>query len=423
MDSLLTKLKLVFIDEELRTRILYMIGGLAVFRLLAAVPIPGINELSIAQFFSNNQFFGFLNIFTGGGLSNLSVVMLGVGPFITASIIMQLMTAVFPRLKELYHDEGEAGRMKFTQYSRLLTVPLAAVQGFGFLTLLTRQGVIAPLAPFDIAVNLVIIVAGAILVMWLGELMTEFGVGNGVSILIFAGIVSALPGAISQLLFTFDASQLPTYIGFILAAILITYGVVIITEAERSIPITHAKQVRGRRVYGATSSYLPLRVNQAGVMPIIFALSIVLLPQLVLNFLTNAHSTLLAGASSTILALYQNLWLYGTIYFLLVFLFTYFYTAITFEPDSVAENLQKSGAFIPGVRPGRPTSEYLGKVMTRITMVGAVFLGLIAILPIVMQAITGMATLAIGGTALLIVVAVVIDLVKRIDAQIAMHEY
>jgi preprotein translocase subunit SecY len=423
MDSLLTKLKLVFIDEELRTRILYMIAGLAIFRLLAAVPIPGINELSIAQFFSNNQFFGFLNIFTGGGLSNLSVVMLGVGPFITASIIMQLMTAVFPRLKELYHDEGEAGRMKFTQYSRLLTVPLAAVQGFGFLTLLTRQGVIAPLAPFDIAVNLVIIVAGAILVMWLGELMTEFGVGNGVSILIFAGIVSALPGAISQLLFTFDPSQLPTYIGFILAAILITYGVVIITEAERSIPITHAKQVRGRRVYGATSSYLPLRVNQSGVMPIIFALSIVLLPQLVLNFLANAHSTFLAGASSTILALYQNLWLYGTVYFLLVFLFTYFYTAITFEPDSVAENLQKSGAFIPGVRPGRPTSEYLGKVMTRITMVGAVFLGLIAILPIVMQAITGMATLAIGGTALLIVVAVVIDLVKRIDAQIAMHEY
>lgn len=419
----LEKIKLISKDSSLRNKIFYVAGALALFRILATIPIPSIDVINLEQFFSNNQFLGLLNIFSGGGLSNLSIVMLGIGPYITASIIMQLLTVMIPRLKQLYHEEGQAGKRKFTQYSRLLTVPLAAVQGFGFLILLQRQGVISTLLPVEFAVNVIIVTAGAVLLMWIGELMTEYGIGNGVSILITAGIIAELPQIVSQFVFTFDPAQIPLYLGFLVSAILITYGVVIMTEAERPIPITYAKRVRGMKVYGGISTYLPLRVNQAGVMPIIFALSILLFPQMILNFLSTAQGGVLGNITNIMLTVLENLWVYGALYFILVFLFTYFYTAITFDPDSIASNLQKSGAFIPGVRPGRSTSEYIGKILTRITLVGAIFLGLIAILPLGMQAMTGQASLAIGGTALLIVVAVFIDLIKRIEAQVAMREY
>jgi len=417
------KLKRVFKDSTLRNKIFFVLGALLVFRVFAAIPIPGIDAFSLEQFFSQNQFFGLLNVFSGGGLSSLSIVMLGVGPYITASIIMQLLTVMIPRLKAMYHEEGEAGKRRFTQYSRLLTLPLAVVPAFGFLTLLQRQGIIASLGGAEFVTNIIVITAGAVLMMWIGELMTEFGVGNGVSILIFAGIIADLPNAIAQLFFTFDVSQIPLYLGFVVAAVLIVLGVVVMTEAERPIPITYAKRVRGMKVYGGISTYLPLRVNQAGVMPIIFALSILLFPQMILNFFANSSNALVLSISNFFLRFLNNLWLYGLFYFILVFLFTYFYTAITFDPDSIAKNLQQSGAFIPGIRPGKSTTEYITKILTRITFVGASFLGAIAVLPIIMQQISGITTLAIGGTALLIVVAVVIDLVKRIDAQIAMREY
>ncbi|MEX2405299.1 MAG: preprotein translocase subunit SecY [Candidatus Paceibacterota bacterium] len=420
MNTLVQRLKTAFADETLRKRILFVFGALLAFRVLAVVPIPSIDALRLQEFFANNQFLGLLNIFSGGGLSNLSIVMLGVGPYITAAIIMQLLSAMVPKIKAMYHEEGQAGRQKFTQYSRLLTIPLGTLQAFGFLMLLQRQGVIGMLSPVEFATNVIVITAGAVFLMWIGELISEFGIGNGVSLLIFAGIIAQLPSAISQLLFTYDPTMLPTYIGFLAAAAIIVFGIVYVNEAERPIPITYAKQARGfRKQQGDT--HLPLRVNQAGVMPIIFALSILLFPQMMINFFAGPQTT--GGIVGFILGVMENMWIYGAIYFILVFLFTYFYTAITFEVESVAENLQKTGAFIPGVRPGQTTIEYISTILTRITFIGGVFLGLIAILPIIMQAITGLQTLAIGGTALLIVVAVVVDFVKRLDAQIAMREY
>ncbi|MCK5285903.1 MAG: preprotein translocase subunit SecY [Candidatus Pacebacteria bacterium] len=417
------KFKLVFKDKNLRNRILFVLGSLIVFRALASIPIPGVDIVRLNEFFSNSQFLGLLNMFSGGGLSSLSIVMLGVSPYITASIIMQLMTMMIPKLKEMYHEEGEAGKKKFSQYSRMLTIPLALIQGFGFLRLLQSQGAVNVLGNFELFTNIMVITAGSVLLMWIGELISEYGIGNGVSLLIFAGIVSGLPTSLSQLYFSFEMSQLPMLLGFIFVAVAIVYAIVVVTEAERPIPINYAKRVRGSKVYGGVSTYLPLRVNQAGVIPIIFAMSILLFPQMILNFLVNSSNSIVNSVSDFMLGILANSWIYAAMYFLLVFFFTYFYTAITFDPDAISQNLQKSGAFIPGVRPGEKTSEYLGKVLTRITLVGATFLGIIAVLPLILQAFTGIAALAIGGTALLIVVSVVLDLVKKIDAQISMREY
>lgn len=423
MQKFFHKLKLIFTEPAIRNRILFVLGALVIFRLLATIPIPGVDPETLEQFFANNQFLGLLNIFSGGGLANLSIVMLGVGPFITASIIMQLMTVMSTKLKSMYTEEGEAGRSKFTQYVRILTLPLAILQGFGFLSLLESQGVLTGLSTFDFIVNVVLIVAGSILLMWIGELVTEYGIGNGVSIIIFAGIVATLPATVSQLVFGFEASQLPLFIGFGLLALAIIYAVVVMTEAERPVPITYSKQSRGTASYGGNSSYLPLRLNQAGVIPIIFALSILLLPQMVLNILSAFDLPWVPGATETMNSLMANQMLYGGVYFALVFLFTFFYTAVTFDPDAIAKNLQRNGAFIPGIRPGAHTSEYLGNLITRLTLVGAGFLALIAVLPIGMQMATGVAALAIGGTAVLIVVSVVLDLIRRVDAQLSLREY
>lgn len=410
-------------DTSIRNRILFVLGALVVFRVFAAVPIPGVDMAVLEDFFQNNQFLGLLNIFSGGGLANLSIVMLGVGPFITASIIMQLMTVMSPRLKAMHTEEGETGRAKFTQYSRLLTLPLAILQAFGFLTLLQNQGVIVGLSTFEFITNVIIVTAGSMLLMWIGELITEYGIGNGVSIIIFAGIVAGLPSTANQLIFNFDPSQIPLYVGFAVAAVVITYAVVVMTQAERQVPVTYAKKVRGSKTYGGTSTYLPLRLNQAGVIPIIFALSILLFPQMILNVLASFNISGVAGAIETLTNLFSNQVLYAGIYFVLVFLFTFFYTAVTFDPDAISKNLQRGGAFIPGIRPGTHTSDYLGKLITRLTLVGAIFLGLVAVLPIGMQVLTGVTTLAIGGTALLIAVSVVIDLVRRIDSQVSLREY
>jgi len=423
MQTFFRKLTLVFTEPSIRNRVLFILGALVLFRMLASIPIPGVDQVVLKQFFEGNQFLGLLNIFSGGGLANLSIVMLGVGPFITASIIMQLMTVMSPKVKSLHTEEGEAGRAKFTQYSRLLTLPLAILQGFGFLTLLQSQGVIIDLSTFDFIVNVVLVVAGSLLLMWIGELITEYGVGNGVSIIIFAGIVATLPSSVSQLAYTFDPSQLPLFITFGFIALAIVYAVVVMTEAERPVPITYAKQSRGGMTYGGSSSYLPLRLNQAGVIPIIFALSILLFPEMLLNILSAFDLAWVAGAHENVRMILENQLIYGVSYFVLVFLFTFFYTAVTFDPDSVAKNLQRNGAYVPGVRPGGNTSEYLGNLITRLTLVGALFLGAVAVLPIGMQIFTKSPALAIGGTAVLIVVSVVLDLIRRIDAQVSMREY
>jgi preprotein translocase subunit SecY len=423
MQNFWNKLKLIWTDTGLRNRVLFVFFALIVFRLLSAIPIPGIDTVALERFLSNNQFFGILNIFSGGGLSNLSIIMLGVGPYITGSIIMQLLTIMVPALKKIYHEEGEAGKKKFAQYGRLLTVPLAAIQGFSLLYILEQQNIIFNLSSFDRFANLVIIVAGALLIMWIGELISEFGIGNGVSLIIFAGIVSRLPSWIGEQIFTFEVSQIPLYLVFAVIGIVILAGIVLVTEAERPIPVTYAKRVRGMKMFGGGSTYLPLRVNQAGVIPIIFALSILLFPQMIGTFLSRYSNVVLAKISDILMAFTQTSVLYAVLYFIFVFIFTYFYTAVTFDPEALSTNLQKNGAFIPGIRPGLSTSEYISKVLGRITLLGATFLGFIAVLPLIMQFVTGNASFALGGTSILIVVSVVLDLIKKVDAQISMREY
>ena len=417
------KITLALKDTVLRKRIGFTLGALVVFRLLAAIPVPGVDVANLSKLLSSSQFFGFLNIFSGGGLSNLSIVMLGVGPFITASIVIQLLTMIFPKWKALLHDEGEIGRNKLSNYSRLLGAPLAILQAIGFILLLESTNVLPHLSSFNLMVSVIVVSAGSILLMWLGELMSEFGIGNGVSLIIFAGIVSRLPNDLTQFIAGYDSANLPFYLAAIAVALIVIAGVVFITEAERSVPVTYAKQVRGNKVYGGASTYLPLRLNQAGVIPIIFALSILLFPQIISNFLSLASNPTVAAWATSFTTFFSDQLVYGIAYFVLVVLFTYFYTAVTFDPKQISENLQRSGAFIPGVRPGEHTESYLGNIVTRITFVGAGFLGVIAVLPLCMQAFTSNKSLAIGGTALLIVVSVVLDLLKKVDAQVSMREY
>ncbi len=423
MQNFWNKIKLVWTDTSLRKRVLFVFVALIIFRLFAAIPIPGIDTAALNRFLSNNQFLGILNIFSGGGLTNLSIIMLGVGPYITGSIIMQLLTIMVPALKRIYHEEGEAGRKRFTQYSRLLTIPLAAIQGFALLSILESQGILANLTPFDRITNLFIVIAGSVLLMWIGELVSEFGIGNGVSLIIFAGIVSRLPAKVSELAFTFDISQIPLYLGFAVFGLLVIAAIVMVTEAERPIPVTYAKRVRGMKMYGGGSTYLPLRVNQAGVIPIIFGLAILSFPQMIGAVLSRFSNSIITKISAILTSFNNTTILYAVLYFVLVFLFTYFYTAVTFDPEALSTNLQKNGAFIPGIRPGPSTSSYISKVLSRITLLGAVFLGFIAVLPLIMQRVTGITTLALGGTSILIVVSVVLDLMKKVDAQISMREY
>ncbi|MDP3954210.1 MAG: preprotein translocase subunit SecY [bacterium] len=408
---------------DIRNKLLFIMGLLVVFRVFAAVPIPGIDTSRLKEFFDDNQLFSLVNTFTGGGLDSLSIVMLGVGPYITGSIVMQLLTFIFPQLEQMYKYEGEAGRQRFNQYSRLLTVPLAVLQGYGFMVLLTRQGVIDPLSSFQWMTALSVVTAGTIFLMWLGELMSEKNIGNGISIMIFAGILSGFPNAIRQSLFVYDSSQLTTYVGFVVIAIIVVAGVVYITEAQRNIPINYAKRVRGSKVFGGVSTYLPMRVNSAGVMPIIFALSILLFPGMIANFFANSNVAVISRVANFINDFLQNQTVYGVLYFLLVVLFTYFYTAVTFDPKSISENIQKQGGYIPGIRPGQPTAQFMTHLLNRVTLVGAAFLGIIAVLPQIVRGFTGITTFTVGGTSILIVVSVALEIMKSIDAQLSMYEY
>lgn len=410
-------------DSALRGRVIFVLVALAIFRLLANIPIPAAAGRNLVDLLKNDQTLGFLNLLTGGGLSAVSVVMLGVGPYITASIIMQLLTMMSPKFKAMYHEEGELGRRKFTQYSRLLAVPLALAQGYGLLAYLAGKGILTGLTPFEIFFNTIIVAAGSLLLMWIGELISEFGIGNGVSLIIFAGIVTHIPQVVASSIYTFDVSQAPVYLGALVAILLTVLAVVYMTEAERSVPVTYAKQSRGGASTGGVTTYLPLRVNQAGVIPIIFALSILTFPRVIANALASMGNGTIQAIALHVQNALSNDWINGALYFVLVFIFTYFYTAVTFDPEAVSTNLQKNGAFIPGIRPGKQTAEYLAKILTRITLVGAVFLGAIAVLPLIMKSLTHIDSLAIGGTSLLIIVSVVLDLIKKVDAQISMREY
>jgi len=410
--------------KDLRNKIFFVFGVLVIFRLLANIPIPGVDIEALRSFFASNQLFGLMNLFTGGTLKNLSIAMLGLGPYITAIIIMQLLTMIFPALEKMYKEEGEAGKQKFNQISRVLTVPFGLMQSFAMLSLLQSQHLLLPMSPLGLFSAMMTITAGTVFLMWLGELITERGIGNGVSILIFAGIIASLPASIRQTVFTWTVAKAPSYILFFILAILIIMAVVVVNEGRRNIPISYAKRVRGFKMYGGASTYLPMNINPAGVIPIIFALSILLLPSMMATLFVG-FGGIWAQIADIINRLTANLWIYGGAYFLLVVLFTYFYTAVTFDPKSISENLQKMGGFIPGIRPGRSTAEFLSKILNRILFLGAGFLGLIAIMPFIVRGITGVMTFGflIGGTALLIVVSVVLELLRQVKSQLQMREY
>ncbi|MDO8557375.1 MAG: preprotein translocase subunit SecY [Candidatus Jorgensenbacteria bacterium] len=413
----------IFKIPDLRRKVLMVIMWLVVFRILAAIPIPGVDAIRLQDFLSSNQLFGFLNIFSGGGLNNLSIIMLGLGPYITSTIIMQLLTIIFPSLKKAYYEEGAEGRAKFNRYSRWITVPIALLQGYGFLNLLMSQGVVTRLDFFNTAANVIIITAGSLLLMWIGELISEYNIGNGISLLILAGIVSSIPSTAANAFLNYNPSVLPTYLIFIVLGVIVTAATVFVNEGERKVPVTYAKQVRGNKMYGGVSTYLPLKVNQAGMIPIIFAISILLFPQFIAQASSVFSSNLSLRLNEIVTAIFNNQFLYSGIYFVLVFLFTYFYTAVTFDPKEISKNLQQSGGFIPGIRPGQSTSDVIAAITRRTTFFGAIFLGIIAILPNITQMLTGLEVFTVGGAALLIVVGVALEIMKQVDSQLTVREY
>ncbi len=419
------RLRQIWQARDLRNKILFVLAMMVVYRIAAHIPIPGIDASNLKDFFASNQILGLVNVFSGGGLKNFSIVMLGVGPYITASIILQLLVMIVPKLEEI-QKEGESGQRRINNYTRWLTVPLAMINGYGFIVLLQRQGrgLIGDLSIFQWITAIVVATAGTMMLVWIGELITTKKVGNGTSLIIFAGIVAALPNSIGNTLAVFDASsQIFNVAMFILIGLVTIVSIVIISEGQRNIPVSYARQNRGSSTFGSVNTHLPLRVNQAGVIPIIFAISVVLFPPLLARFFQTSNVAWVADFSGKVITLFGNQLFYGIAYFVLVFAFTYFYTAVVFKPEQIAENLQKQGGFIPGIRPGAQTSDYLMSVMNRIILAGALFLGIISVLPLIVQQATGLTTLTVGGTSILIVVAVVIETVKQIDAQLVMRDY
>jgi len=423
MNTLLAPIVNSWKTPELRRKILITAGLFIVFRLFAHIPIPSVDTEKLALLFRQNQFLGLLDIFSGGTLVNFSITALGLNPYINASIILQLLTIVFPKLEEL-QKEGEYGREKINQYTRFLTVPLAAVQSIGMYALLKNQGIVTVIDPVSLVSMIMTMTAGTVFVMWLGELITEYGLGNGISLLIFAGIVGRMPVVFAQTATTITAETLSNVFLFSALAVIVIGATVFVNEAVRRVTVHYARRIRGNKISGGNTSYLPLRVNQAGVIPIIFAVSLVLLPSLVGGFLQQLRSPFAAGFGKVLTSLFNpNGISYNLIYFLLVIGFTYFYTAITFNPVKIAAEIQKYGGFIPGIRPGAPTASYLNYILTRITLAGAIFLGLIAVLPSFARGASGVSTMLIGGTGVLIVVSVVLETVKALEAQLVMRNY
>ena len=410
--------------KEIRKKIFVVVGLLVVFRVAAHIPVPGVNLLNLRNYLEGNQILGMLNVFSGGTMENFSVIMLGVGPYITSSIIFQLLQMIVPKLEEMA-KEGEYGQQKINMYTRWLTVPLAFLQSFAMIKLLTNTGqpILTDLNTLRLITIMLTITAGTMFLMWLGELISEQKIGNGISLLIFAGIVAAIPNAIRNAMINYTSADFYTMLLFVVVALATVVGVVFISEGQRNIPVNYAKQMRGNHSYGGSTTHLPLRVNMAGVIPIIFAISLILFPSMVAQFFVSAKTTWLATAAQETIRLFQNQLFYGVSYFLLVFGFTFFYAAVIFHPKKIAENLQRQGGFIPGIRPGSETEKYLGITMNRINLIGASFLGIIAILPLIVSGAMGTQNLSWGGTSLLIVVAVAIETAKQLEAQVTMYEY
>lgn len=424
MNNILSIFRNSIKSEEVRKKLLFTALILVIFRIFAHIPVSGVNLEQLKILFSQNQFLGLLDIFSGGTLANFSVMALGLNPYINASIILQLCTFVFPKLEQL-QKEGESGRKKINQYTRMLTVPLAVLQAIGMYALLRNQGIIELLSPVYIVSFVVTMTAGTMLLVWMGELLTERGVGNGISLLIFAGIVGRIPIVFGQTISTINAQNLFNILIFLGMGLLVIGSIVLINEATRRITVNYAKQMRGNKTYGGSqSTHLPLRLNQAGVIPIIFAVSLVLMPSLIANYLIVSKNDLLHNIGSFLTTSFNPDGIfYNALYFFLIVGFTYFYTAVVFNPKKIAEEIQKYGGFIPGVRPGAQTASHLSYILTRITLCGAIFLGLIAIFPTIARSFTNVQTLMIGGTGILIVVSVVLETIKSIEAQLVMKNY
>lgn len=423
MNNILRVFRNSFRTPEVRKKILFTLGIFLVFRIFAHIPVAGVNVAQLKNLFAENQFLGLLDIFSGGTLANFSIMALGLNPYINASIILQLLTLVFPKLEEM-QKEGEQGRKKINQYTRFLTVPLAVLQAIGMYALLRSQGIIATLGPVELLSFIGTMVAGTMLLVWMGELITERGIGNGISVLIFAGIVGRLPVILGQTATTATAENSLSIAVFAAMSIVVVMAIILVNEAVRQITVHYAKQMRGNKLYGGQSTHLPLRLNQAGVIPIIFAVSLVLLPSLLGNYLLVARNPALNQIGQAVMTWFNPEGIaYNATYFFLVFGFTFFYTAVVFNPKKIAEEIQKYGGFIPGIRPGSHTAAFLNYVLTRITVVGATFLGLVAVLPTVISSFTGVQTLVLGGTSVLIVVSVVLETFKSIEAQLVMRNY
>lgn len=423
MSKLFAVLKKIFKDRDLRKKIFIVLALFLIFRFLAHIPVSGVNLIQLRSLFDQNQFLGLINLLGGGTLANFSLLAVGIGPYIYASIVMQLATQIYPKLEEL-QKEGEFGRRKINQYTRYLTLPLAILQSIGMYALLRSQGLIADLDPLMLVTFVTTLVAGTMVVLWLGELISEQNIGNGISLIIFAGIVGSLPTSIGQAFTAITPDQLMNYILIVAAALVLIAAVVFVTEAVRKVPVIYARRIRGGKSESAQQTFLPLRLNSAGVVPIIFAISLVLLPSLLANYFIASGNEALANIGQFLAINFATTsTAYNVVYFLMVFGFTYFYTAIVVNPQKVSEDIQEGGGFIPGIRPGKPTAHYINFIVTRITLVGGLFLGLVAIIPNILQAMTGVQALLVGGTSILIVVSVVIETVKIFQTQLVTRSY
>ncbi len=409
--------------KEIRHKLLFTALMMVIFRLVAHIPVAGVNLQALQQLFQSNQLLGLLDIFSGGTLANFSVLALGLGPYINASIVFNLLTMIIPALEEL-SKEGEYGRQKINQYTRFVAIPLAIIQSLGMYALLKSQQIVPSLGTLGVVNFAATMLAGTMFQMWLGELITEGGVGNGISMLIFAGIVGRLPVSFFQTTSLLEGQNFFNLIAFVVMALAVIYLIVVVNEATLKVKIMYARRIQGRRQYGGQATHLPLKLNQAGVIPIIFAISLILLPSMVGNFLGGVQNETIARLARVASGIFTpGTLIYNVAYFVLVVGFTYFYTSLVFDPAKVAEELKKYGGFIPGIRPGTPTVQYLSKIMTKITLPGAVFLGLIAIFPAFFQSLTGLSTLTIGGTSMLIVVSVVLETTKQLESLVVMRSY
>ena len=423
MNKLSQLFEIIKTNRELRSRLLITLFIFAIFRFVTHIPVPGVNLEAIKQVFASNQLLSLLDVFSGGTLANFSILALGLNPYINASIIMQLMTMINPKLEEM-QKEGESGQNQINQYTRMLAVPLSIMQSAAMFMLLKNSNLVTATDPISLIALLATMSAGSIFLMWLGENLTEYGLGNGISLLIFAGIVGRLPVTFLQTSSIASTINPASIVAYIVLGLMVIYSIVSIDEAKRRIPISYSRRIRGGKDVGGGTTYLPIKLNNAGVIPIIFAIALVLAPSMLANLLKTVSNPTIATAAASFSAWFTPTSLaYNIFYFVMVVSFTYFYTAVVFDTDKISDQLKQNGGYVPGIRPGKETSKYMSHIVKRTTFAGALFLGIIAILPSIIQGLTGITTLTIGGTSILIVVSVILETYRKTQSYSVARSY